>query len=95
MLNKESESNDDCPKITIETGDDLNVTDCVMTAKQKLILDQQLRQHVQLCTQHFLQLYGHPELWSLAETCKQNLVNENSLFYVYIASSGLIVLIEI
>lgn len=46
-----------------------------MTTTQRLILAQQLRQHVQLSTQHFLQLYGHPELWALADICKQNLVN--------------------
>ncbi|XP_026472577.1 uncharacterized protein LOC113376749 isoform X2 [Ctenocephalides felis] len=61
--------------ITIEVIDNLDLTNSVMTTTQRLILAQQLRQHVQLSTQHFLQLYGHPELWALADICKQNLHN--------------------
>lgn len=46
------------------------------TDYQRELLNQQLRQHVQLATQCFIQVYGHPEydLWKKANTYKQYLV---------------------
>lgn len=38
------------------------------TSDQLLILEQQLRMHVQLATQNFMQTYGHPEHY--AHACK-------------------------
>jgi hypothetical protein len=37
--------------------------------EQRLLLDQQLRKHVQLTTQHFLQTYAHPQLSHCAAEC--------------------------
>jgi len=39
------------------------------SAEQRLLLDQQLRKHVQLTTQHFLQTYAHPQLSHCAAEC--------------------------
>jgi hypothetical protein len=39
------------------------------SAEQRLLLDQQLRKHVQLTTQHFLQTYAHPQLSHYAAEC--------------------------
>ena len=39
------------------------------SAEQRLLLDQQLRKHVQLSTQHFLQTYAHPQLSHCAAEC--------------------------
>ncbi|GAB0087904.1 hypothetical protein DMENIID0001_022680 [Sergentomyia squamirostris] len=55
---------------------------------QRQILAQQLRMHVQLNAQHFIQTYSHPELWREAETPRKMLqelwevarVNRNSTF---------------
>ncbi|XP_049534014.1 uncharacterized protein LOC125950247 [Anopheles darlingi] len=40
---------------------------------QHQLLQQQLRMHVQLTTQHFLQTYGHPTMWKMAKTFKDML----------------------
>jgi hypothetical protein len=39
------------------------------SAEQRLLLDQQIRKHVQLTTQHFLQTYAHPQLSHYAAEC--------------------------
>ncbi|KAJ0173997.1 hypothetical protein K1T71_010143 [Dendrolimus kikuchii] len=44
-----------------------------MTPDQILILQQQLRQHIQLATSNFLQLYVHPQYWSYAPAYKKYL----------------------
>lgn len=41
---------------------------------QIYLLQQQLQQHVQLTTQHFLQTFQHPRYFYYAETCKTMLV---------------------
>lgn len=38
--------------------------------KQRLILEQQIRMHVQLSTQHFIQTFGNPSYWENASTFK-------------------------
>lgn len=45
--------------------------------KQRLILEQQIRMHVQLCTQHFIQTFGSPSYWEGAGTFKTMLVEMN------------------
>jgi hypothetical protein len=40
-----------------------------LSAEQRLLLDQQLRKHVQLTTQHFLLTYAHPQLSHFAAEC--------------------------
>lgn len=45
------------------------------TDAQRLILEQQLRIHVQLSTQNYIQTHGHPELHKKACVFKQFLVN--------------------
>uniref|UniRef100_A0AAG5CYX5 GON-4-like protein n=1 Tax=Anopheles atroparvus TaxID=41427 RepID=A0AAG5CYX5_ANOAO len=40
---------------------------------QLQLLQQQLRMHVQLNAQHFLQTYAHPLFWETAKTCKDML----------------------
>lgn len=52
--------------------EDVRVT---MSSEQRLLLDQQMRKHVQLTTQHFLQTYAHPQLSSCASECKGILVS--------------------
>jgi len=41
---------------------------------QKSIYAQQIRMHIQLTTQHFLQTYSHPEFWKYANKFKLFLV---------------------
>lgn len=48
------------------------------TDAQRLVLERQLRIHVQLSTQSYLQTYGHPRLYHWASQFKRNLVSENS-----------------
>ncbi|CAH0391471.1 unnamed protein product [Bemisia tabaci] len=47
----------------------------VVAVEQLLLLQQQMRQHVQLTTQHFLQCYQHPELSKYADQCRNILLN--------------------
>lgn len=42
---------------------------------QMCLLAQQLRQHVQLTTQHFMQTYQHPRFDCYASICKTMLVS--------------------
>uniref|UniRef100_A0A182FQW3 Uncharacterized protein n=1 Tax=Anopheles albimanus TaxID=7167 RepID=A0A182FQW3_ANOAL len=53
----------------------LNITEeqVGFTDFQYQLLQQQLRMHVQLTTQHFLQTYGHPTMWKMAKTFKDML----------------------
>lgn len=46
------------------------------TDAQRLILEKQLRIHVQLSTQTYLQTYGHPKLYHRASQFKRNLVSQ-------------------
>jgi hypothetical protein len=57
-------------------------TDCCVeeevvsfSAEQRLLLDQQLRKHVQLTMQHFLQTYSHPQLSHCAADCRGIIVS--------------------
>lgn len=45
------------------------------SSEQRLILEQQLRMHVQLTTQNYMQTYGHPEHYTRACKFKRFLVN--------------------
>lgn len=45
-----------------------------MVPTQKLLLAQQMRQHVQLMTQHFLQTYKHPVYHYYSGVCRAMLV---------------------
>uniref|UniRef100_A0A1B6CB21 GON-4-like protein n=1 Tax=Clastoptera arizonana TaxID=38151 RepID=A0A1B6CB21_9HEMI len=45
------------------------------TPEQQLLLSQQMRQHIQLLTQHFLQTYNHPILHRFSSKCKESLVS--------------------
>lgn len=67
-----------------------------LTYGQRLLLSQQMRQHVQLLTQHFLLTYKHPTLGHLAPKCKSNLItlkylatNEISAFYAFNLTAAL------
>lgn len=46
-----------------------------LSLEQRLLLEQQMRKHVQLTTQHFLQTYAHPQLWQMAGEFKSILVS--------------------
>lgn len=48
---------------------------CPVTSTQRLLIQQQMRQHVQLTTQHFLQTCQHPLYSKYAKQCKVNLVS--------------------
>lgn len=54
----------------------------VLSVAQRLVLDQQMRQFVQLMTQHFLQTYEHPMLHNYSPTCKKQLVCIYLTFFV-------------
>jgi len=47
----------------------------VLSKQQQLLFEQQMRQHVQLTTTHFLQCYKHPTHYKLATEMKNLLVN--------------------
>lgn len=56
-----------------------------MVPTQILLLAQQMRQHVQLTTQHFLQTYKHPTYHYYSGICRTMLVRiYNSSYYVFI-----------
>jgi hypothetical protein len=57
-------------KVAMETSA-RSVEEAVLSfsAEQRLLLDQHLRKHVQLTTQHFLQTYAHPQLSNCAAEC--------------------------
>ncbi|XP_067012946.1 GON-4-like protein isoform X2 [Anabrus simplex] len=46
-----------------------------ISLEQRLLLDQHMRKHVQLLTQHFLQTYCHPQLGYYAAACKRDLAS--------------------
>jgi len=50
-------------------------------AEQRLLLDQQLRKHVQLTTQHFLQTYAHPQLSHCAAECHGIIVSLSGFLF--------------
>ena len=51
------------------------------SAEQRLLLDQQLRKHVQLTTQHFLQTYAHPQLSHCAAECHGIIVSWSGFLF--------------
>ncbi|KAL0278688.1 UNVERIFIED_CONTAM: hypothetical protein PYX00_000438 [Menopon gallinae] len=63
----------------------------IVTPSQKLLIEQQLRQHVQLTTQHFLQTCQHPMYGKYAGECKVILAtllelgnaSEKSIFNIF------------
>lgn len=55
----------------------------VLSKQQRLLFEQQLRQHVQLTTMHFLQCYKHPTLYKLASEMKNLLVNACSVLTIF------------
>ena len=52
-----------------------------LSAEQRLLLDQQLRKHVQLTTQHFLQAYAHPQLSHFAAECHGIIVSWSGFLF--------------
>ncbi|CAK1553016.1 unnamed protein product [Leptosia nina] len=63
------------PADTIKVEVDSNV----ITETQLLILQQQLRMHIQICASNFLQLFVHPVHWSFAPKYKEYLETFNSM----------------
>lgn len=62
------------PPVTISKPK-IPVSECpIITTSQRLLLDQQIRQHVQLTLTHFLQCHKHPTLFKFADEMKTNLV---------------------
>nr|CAD7411697.1 unnamed protein product [Timema cristinae] len=59
------------PPPAVETQQQLDPEFVRLTEQQRLILDQQMRKHVQLTTQHFLQTYAHPHFSHFAPKCKE------------------------
>lgn len=55
-------------------GDVIVDNSTLLSAAQRLVLDQQMRQYVQLLTQNFLQTYQHPVHGHYAPFCKEHLV---------------------
>lgn len=45
-----------------------------LTFEQKKIYEQQMRQHAQLLSQNYLQIYANPKWWDKAEPIKNNLI---------------------
>lgn len=62
-------------KVESKEGEDEKVAVQYVTAEQKLLLEQQIRQHVQMLTQNFLLTYNHPEFHEMAIKYKEFLVN--------------------
>lgn len=62
------------------TGNVMIDNEVLLSPPQRLVLDQQLRQHVQILAQHFLQTYMHPVLNGYAAKCKKLLVRANGCF---------------
>ncbi|XP_018333346.1 uncharacterized protein LOC108742578 [Agrilus planipennis] len=73
------------PQVQInDTSHEINISNCetqiLMTAQymdygQLLLLQQQMRQHVQMLTQNFLLTYQHPEFCEMAVDFKEKLLN--------------------
>lgn len=62
----------------VVTKPKIPISECpVLTTSQRLLLEQQIRQHVQLTLTHFLQCHKHPTLFRLAEEMKINLVSDS------------------
>nr|CAD7431732.1 unnamed protein product [Timema monikensis] len=59
------------PPPAVEMQQQLDPEFVRLTEQQRLILDQQMRKHVQLTTQHFLQTYAHPHFSHFAPKCKE------------------------
>ncbi|XP_045501667.1 uncharacterized protein LOC123698896 isoform X1 [Colias croceus] len=53
--------------------------DDIVTPQQILLLQQQLRMHIQICTSNFLQLFVHPTHWSYAPKYKEYLESLNNM----------------
>lgn len=62
-----------------EQGDVVIGSTVVLSVAQRHVLDQQLRQYVQLMAQHFLQTYEHPVFKEYAPMCKKQLVALDSM----------------
>ncbi|KAK6643610.1 hypothetical protein RUM43_005120 [Polyplax serrata] len=77
--------------VTQDEDEEDQQNDTFMTKNQILLLQQQLRQHVQLTTQHFLQTCQHPMYGNYAKDFKTILAsllelaktNSNSMFNIY------------
>ncbi|KAJ1530882.1 hypothetical protein ONE63_005724 [Megalurothrips usitatus] len=62
--------------VQITSDGDLAVDSVILlSATQRLVLEQQMRQYVQLMTQHFLQSYRHPIHGEYADICKEKLTS--------------------
>ncbi|XP_034246249.1 uncharacterized protein LOC117648120 [Thrips palmi] len=60
-------------------GDVLVNNTVVLSFAQRHVLDQQMRQYVQLMTQHFLQTYEHPVYNDYSSICKKQLVSLDTM----------------
>lgn len=58
----------------MSNGDIIVDNELLLSVPQRLLLDQQLRQHVQILTQQFLQSHQHPVHSEHASHCKKFLV---------------------
>ncbi|RZF42217.1 hypothetical protein LSTR_LSTR004366 [Laodelphax striatellus] len=83
-----------------QTSSQSNSKPEMFSKAQLLLINQQLCQHVQLSTQHFLQTYRHPVLYFLADQAKLNVTslkcimqaNQHSLFNIDNLDSALSVI---
>lgn len=64
-----------------------------LSKQQRLLFEQQLRQHVQLTTMHFLQCYKHPTLFELADEMKYLLVSASALHSILFIFQNLLFLV--
>lgn len=58
-----------------QSPEELKIDEIMITDTQKLLLEQQMRQHVQMLTQNFILGHEHPEYCELAAKCKEYLVS--------------------
>ncbi|PSN41136.1 hypothetical protein C0J52_05206, partial [Blattella germanica] len=73
MMSSDEEDAKSMPDVFLsQTEQNLNLE---LSVEQRLLLNQQMRKHVQLSTQHFLQTYGHPKLSHFAGEFKSILVS--------------------
>lgn len=56
-------------------NDEEKIDEIMINDTQKLLLEQQMRQHVQILTQNFILGYQHPEYFEVASKCKEYLVS--------------------
>ncbi|XP_049959852.1 GON-4-like protein isoform X1 [Schistocerca serialis cubense] len=81
FLSSSDDEDDDSKKITNNQvqqpakENETNSEQVSLTSEQRLLLDQQMREHVQFTTQNYLQTFCHPKYNVYAAECKGYLVN--------------------